>query len=97
VVLEKIELEPRPEELIEYGDAETAFVDWAEVWPQGWDNLDVAAAEVNGKIVSLRTLLKEMAGDQRAMDARCCDSLGMPYGSTYDDAVTKIKYKLGLS
>ena len=81
----------------EYSNAETAFLDWLVVWPDGWDNLDIQTAEVIGKTVTLRDLLSELKDDENIMDSSWCDCLGLPPGSTYGDAVAKIRQELELS
>ena len=81
----------------EYSNAETALLNWLVVWPDGWDNLDIQTAEVTGETVSLRDLLSKLEDDENIMESSWCDSLALPPGSTYGDAVAKIRQELGLS
>ena len=81
----------------EYSNAERALLDWLVVWPDGWDNLDIQTAEVRGEIVTLRDLLSVLEDDENMMDSSWCDSLGLPPGSTYGDAVAMIRQELGPS
>ena len=81
----------------EYSHAETAILDWLVVYPDGWDNLDIQTAEVMGEIVTLRDLLSKLEDDENIMDSSWCDCLELPPGSTYGDAVAKIRQELELS
>jgi hypothetical protein len=79
----------------EYSAAETAILAWLVVWPDGWDDLDIQTADVMGETVTLRDLLSVLEDDGNMMDSSWSDSMGLPPGSTYGDAVAKIRQELG--
>lgn len=86
-----------PDDVPEYGSLRDAFGDWLEMWPRGWDNLDVRAVDYQGEVLSLRDLLEQFSKNEDIMPSEYCDCIDdLPLGSTYADAVREIKRKLGL-
>jgi len=86
---------PTHEDVLEHTDARMAFLDWVEAWPEGWERLNIRAAEVNGRTMSLLDLLNALEGSEDIMPSEFCDYVDLPQGSTYGDAVRRIRSELG--
>ena len=86
------------EDVQDHADVTTAFLEWLEVWPEGWENLDIRAAIVDNVVFTPRTLLEELEGCKQVVPSRYCKHLELPLPRvpTYDDMVWAIKRELDL-
>jgi len=79
---------------LEHKDVRIAFLDHLEMYPETWSSLGLLAATVNGVDYTLGKLLKELEACEDPLPGDWHDEIDLPAGSTYADAVRKIRKEL---